>query len=89
MRQIIALGGSCCPHYDGEAQRRPAFHRMLARGDIRPGIALEDGAAAHFVDDKLIRVVSSRPNARGYRLAFRAGQVRERALQTHYLLRRA
>jgi peptidase E len=81
--------GSCCPHYDGEAKRRPAFHRLLRQGSILPGIALEDGAAAHFVDDELLCVVSSRPRARGYRLARRAGQVSEHAIRTHYLLKRA
>ncbi|HSK30520.1 MAG TPA: peptidase E [Candidatus Limnocylindria bacterium] len=23
------LPGSCCPHFDGEAQRRPSFHKLL------------------------------------------------------------
>jgi hypothetical protein len=25
--------GSCCPHYDGEAQQRPAFHRLISVGE--------------------------------------------------------
>jgi peptidase E len=82
------LPGSCCPHYDSEAGRRPAFHRMLADGQIPPGIALEDGAAAHFIGDDLSRVVSSRPKAKAYRLEKRAGKVRERVLKAEYLLKR-
>ena len=31
------LAGTACPHYDGEAERRPAFHRMLAEGLIGVG----------------------------------------------------
>ena len=39
------LPGSCCPHYDGEAERRPTFHRMLAGNQILPGYGIDDGAA--------------------------------------------
>ncbi|WP_264805135.1 hypothetical protein [Cytobacillus sp. NCCP-133] len=27
---IFFYKGSNCPHYDGEVNRRPSFHRMLA-----------------------------------------------------------
>ena len=80
------LPGSCSPHYDGEAERRPRFHQLLAEGQIKPGLALDDGAAAHFVDGELQQVVTSRPNARAYRLSVEAGQVVERALKVKYLL---
>jgi hypothetical protein len=33
---------------------------------LPPGIACEDGAAAHFVDDSLAEIVADRPGARGY-----------------------
>ncbi len=59
------LSGSFCPHYDGEAARRPAFHRLLTAGEIQAGYAADDGVALHFVDGELLRIVSSRPNARG------------------------
>jgi peptidase E len=80
------LPGSCSPHYDGEPERRPAFQRLLAEGKIKSGLALDDGAAAHFVDDELRQVVASRPNAGAYRLDVVAGQVVERALAVTYLL---
>jgi peptidase E len=81
------LSGSCSPHYDGEAQRRPRFHQLLAEGKIKPGLALDDGAGAHFIGDHLHAIVTSRPNAHGYRLSVSAGQVEERVLEGHYLLR--
>lgn len=62
------LAGSCCPHYDGESQRRPGFARLLQEGRVRAGLALDDGAAAHFVDGVLHRVVSSRAKATAYRV---------------------
>lgn len=62
------LGGSNCPHYDGEKDRRPAYHRLVREGRIASGIACDDGAGVHFVDEQLARVVSGRPNARAYRV---------------------
>ena len=64
------LGGSCCPHYDGEAERRPAYRDLLRRGEIAGGHAIDDGAAIHFVDRGVLRVVASRPGARAYRLTW-------------------
>ena len=60
------LQGSCCPHFDGEAERRPAFTRMLAEGQINPGIALDDHAMGHYIDGELAQVVCSSNSAQGY-----------------------
>jgi peptidase E len=79
------LGGSCCPHYDGEAQRRPAYHEFLRRGEVLPGYAIDDGAARHFLGDEIYRVVSSRPNAKAYRVEVKGGFVREEPLPVEYL----
>jgi peptidase E len=62
------LPGACCPHYDGEAERRPAVHRFVAKGRLPETLALDDGAAAHFVGRKLKKVVCSRHNAGAYRV---------------------
>jgi peptidase E len=56
------LPGSNCPHYDGEPERRPVYHRLLAAGLLADGYAADDGVALHFVGDRLERVVSSRPH---------------------------
>jgi peptidase E len=71
------LPGSFCPHFDGETDRRPAFHRLLQEGAVKPGLAADDGAALHFIDGELAHVVSSRPEAKAYRLSFEQGMVRE------------
>jgi hypothetical protein len=63
------LRGSFCPHYDGEVNRRPTLHRFVAEGLIQPGFAADDGAAAHFIDDEFFGGVSSRPNAKVYRVS--------------------
>jgi peptidase E len=61
------LPGSFCPHYDGEALRRPTFARLVA-GGFPSGFAADDCAALHFVGTELREVVASRAGARAYRV---------------------
>ena len=63
------LKGSDCPHFDGEPERRPTFHRMLAEGVILPGYAADDHAALVFEGESLARVVATTPSARAYHLS--------------------
>jgi peptidase E len=60
------LAPSFCPHYDSEARRRPLYQALVADGALPPGIACDDGAAAHFVDDDLAAIVADAPGAQGY-----------------------
>jgi dipeptidase E len=62
------LPGSCSPHYDGEAERRPTYRRLIAAGELAPGYGIEDNVALHFIDTALGRVVASRPCASAYRV---------------------
>lgn len=74
------LAGTCCPHYDGEKERRPALHQFVASQSVPSALALDDGAAAHFVGATLTRVVSSRPHALGYRVRRRGHEAVETPL---------
>jgi peptidase E len=78
------LPGSHCPHYDGEATRRPAYHQLVADG-LPGGYAADDGAALHFGGTELREVVSSRPEALAYRVERLDGAILETALPTRYL----
>lgn len=78
------LEGSNCPHYDGEADRRPAYQKLVASKQIQAGIAADDGVALHFIDHKLEAIVSSRRNAKAYRLSDHEPVV-ESVLDTTYL----
>jgi len=60
------LAGSYCPHYDSEPGRRPLFTSLVAAGRLPAGIACDDGAGAHFIDEDLHAVVSGLPAAAGY-----------------------
>lgn len=79
------LSGSCSPHYDGEVNRRPRFHELIESGEMMDGLAADDGAALHFVDRELKRVVTSRPNARGYTVAKQGNHIEEKLLPVTYL----
>lgn len=71
------IAGSACPHYDSEAQRRPAYQRLVGTGAIPGGIAADDGVGLHFVDGELHDVVSARPAARAYLVERIGARVRE------------
>ena len=61
------LGGSACPHYDGEELRRPVYTRLVAEG-FPPGVAADDGVGLHYVGTELTEVASVRKGATGYRV---------------------
>lgn len=60
---------SHCPHYGGEEQRRPLYRRLVADGTLTAGYAADDGAAVHYVGQRVARVVSCRDGAAAYRVA--------------------
>ncbi|MGV3526284.1 MAG: Type 1 glutamine amidotransferase-like domain-containing protein [Candidatus Sericytochromatia bacterium] len=78
------LSGSHCPHYDGEAKRRPAYHRLQEQGMLA-GWAADDSVGLHFINGKLQHVVSSRRGAMAYRVELKEGHVSESALTPVFL----
>lgn len=79
------LRGSNTPHYDGEAARRPAYHRLIKQGAMKPGLAADDGVALHFIESKLSHVVSSHPKASAYEVRQIGGAVKETRIPARYL----
>ena len=65
------LQGSMSVHCDGDPTRLPVFLDAIARGVLPDGYAADDGVGLLFDDEQLVRVVSSRPGARAYRVAAR------------------
>ena len=78
------LPGSACPHYDGEAERRPAYHRLVRDG-FPGGLAADDGVALHFVGPQFEEAVSAKPGAAAYRVELAEGEVRETRLEARPL----
>jgi peptidase E len=79
------LAGSCAPHYDGEAGRRPAFQKFIQEGALPAGYGLDDGVALHFHDTSVAEIVSSRPHARAFQVRSENGQIVEEPLAVRYL----
>ena len=83
LRPLACLGwlpGSCCPHYDGEAERRPAYHSLLIGGHVKPGYAIDDGVAAHFSGGRLKCVLSKKAGSSAYYVSVAAGNIKEDVL---------
>ena len=78
------IDATACPHYDGEAERRPTYHRLVAEG-FPGGFAADDGAAFYFRGTELVEAVSSRPGAGAYRVALVEGHAVESRLDVRYL----
>jgi peptidase E len=68
------LAGSACPHYDGEELRRPRY-RELVDGELKEGVAADDGVAVYFAGTEIAEVVTCRPGAAAYRVT-RGGEER-------------
>jgi dipeptidase E len=84
VRGLGLLPYSNCVHYDGEPARRAEYRRFVGDG-VRPGYAADDGVALHFEHRRLRHVVSSRPQARAYRVEPLDGEVVETPLAASYL----
>lgn len=84
LKCLSLLKGSNCPHYDGEADRRPAYQRLVRTKKLQGGIAADDGVAVHFFDQEIKRIVSSRPNAKAYKV-YLDEELIETELETDYL----
>lgn len=78
------IDATACPHYDGEAQRRPAYQGAIA-GGMQAGYAADDGAALHFCGSNLVEVVSSRLQAGAYRVELIGKDVAETRLPVRFL----
>jgi dipeptidase E len=82
---LALLPGSCCPHYDGEEQRRPTYLSLVGAGELEAGWAAFDGAALVFAGERLEEVVASRPEACAYRVEPIDNGVVEHPLEVRYL----
>jgi len=88
LRPLPCLGmldDTCCPHYDGEIERRPALHRFVGSGAVPSALALDDGVAAHFIGKRLHRIVTSRPGAAAYRVTREGASAVERPIEAEPL----
>lgn len=79
------IAGSHSPHYDGEVERRPTYHRLIAEGALPDGLAADDGVALVFDGPDLLEAVTERDGTGAYRVAMVAGALTETPLPTRRL----
>jgi len=83
------LKGSACPHYHTETQRRPTFHRLIAEGTMKDGLACDEGVGIVFEGDKLVKVVTVSEKATAYTVRHDGAQVIEEPLKAEILMKAA
>ncbi len=88
VRGLGLVKGIHCPHYNGRTggvPRRKNFQDMIRKiGGM--GIAMQNNCAIEFIDGKFYKVITSKPNARAYRVFKRQGRiVEERIPQAPHL----
>jgi len=55
-------------HHDSPRRLRAPYRRMIARGELRPGYATQDGVGLHYVGTELEEAVTIRPSAKAWHL---------------------
>ena len=65
------LKGVCCPHYDGEANRRPSVKNFLKNKTIDECLCIEDGAAVHYENDTLKTAISFYKEKNAYQVNYK------------------
>ena len=74
------LDGVCCPHYDGEANRRPSVEKFLKNNDIEDCLCIEDGAAVHYQNELLKTAISFYKDKNVYNVKYGSNKLVETAL---------
>lgn len=74
------LKGSHCPHYDGEAQRRPLYMKLIGDGQMKAGYACYNNAGIYFEDNDVKRVIASHADAKVFYVSVVGGNVVEKEL---------
>ena len=69
------LPGCCCPHYDGEKDRRPSVAKFITDKKIDSCLAADDGAAFHYKDGKLHTAVTFYEGAGAYEVSLKNREV--------------
>lgn len=78
------LEGSNCPHFDGEPERQDVYKEMIQTGEMKAGIACDDGVGLHFINEKLEKIISSRQNKHAYKFEM-TWMLKEMVFEPSYL----
>ena len=71
------IPGCCCPHYDGEKDRKPSVMEFIKSDKIQSCIAIEDGAAVHYKNGELLNAISFYKGANVFNISKENGNIHE------------
>ena len=71
------IKGSACPHFDGEINRRPTYENLIKSKKLPSGIALDDYVAAHYINEKIHKLVSPKEGSKGYLISLERNKLKE------------
>ncbi len=74
------LKGSHCPHYDGEAGRRPLYQGLIKKGELPPGYACDNFAGIYFENEQYVKSVALNDKSHSYYVEVVGGKVNEKVL---------
>jgi len=82
---IGLMDGSCCPHYDSEPQRQPAFAEAIAAGALPGGVAIDDGVAVLIDGSGQMAAFSARAGAGAFHVtrSTQSGKAASASIQAH------
>ena len=80
------LKGGACPHYHSESGRwRQHYHQMVRDGQLKDGLACDEGAGVLFEGEKPTRVVTISKEVHVYQVRRRGDQVIEEPIKAELL----
>ncbi len=79
------LKGSNAPFFNTKPSKKDRYIELMESKVILPGIATEIGVGLHYENGQLIRLISSRKDARAFRYDFIEGEIREELLKPDYI----
>jgi len=86
MECLAWLKGSAAAHYhEAREPRRPRYHELLLAGELKDGLACDDGAGVLFEGDRLAKVVTTSDKATAYRVRRAGPRVVEEPLPAELL----
>ena len=85
VRGLGFLPGSLSVHYDGDQTRRPVYLDAVSGGAMPAGYGADDGVGLLYDDRELVRIVSSRPQARAHRVTAHDGVATEEVIEPELL----
>ena len=78
--------GTCCPHYDGEPERKPAVRNLILRNKIKNVYAVDGGAALHIKDEKIFKSVIFKKNKSSYLVDIKKKNINEKSFKKTILI---